>query len=250
MGNKIEHIPTAVQKAGRGAGIIRQCPQYSGQFHYWIDSFTSSFIEHHYKMVDKANELKGTNSLIQAVSHAKSLVHRVPASAPKEWEHNSWLFNLEGQTPEEFIESEAFRKYMCKELGPYWTRCGKSEAVGLEDVKTKARRGVAKIVANMKRTNDGFYKCSLNGEDTEKRSTEELRKYSDKINGDESKALASWGGGNWRNKTDYNIQFKYGYEDTNDKSTLHILVKWAYKAATATAAATAPNAGPTPLTAP
>ena len=74
MGNKIEHIPTAVQKAGRGAGIIRQCPQFPREFHYWIDNETSSHINRHYQKVDKVNELRGTNSILQAVTHAEALI--------------------------------------------------------------------------------------------------------------------------------------------------------------------------------
>jgi hypothetical protein len=74
LGNKIEHIPTAVQKAGRGAGIIRQCPQYTGEFHYWVDDETAEHILRHYKKVDTVNELAGTNSIYQAVSHATALL--------------------------------------------------------------------------------------------------------------------------------------------------------------------------------
>jgi hypothetical protein len=77
MGNTIDHTPTAVQKAGRGAGIIRQCPQYPGEFHYWIDKETARAIEHHYKKVDAVNELPGTNTILQAVSHAEAIVPRI-----------------------------------------------------------------------------------------------------------------------------------------------------------------------------
>jgi hypothetical protein len=77
MGNKIDHTPTAVQKAGRGAGIIRQCPQYPGKFHYWIDKETARAIEHHYKKVDAVNELPGTNTILQAVTHAEAIVPRI-----------------------------------------------------------------------------------------------------------------------------------------------------------------------------
>ena len=78
MGNKIEHIPTAVQKAGRGAGIIRQCPQYSGQFHYWIDLATATSITNHYTKVDKVNELDGAHTMAQAIKHVKMLSGEKP----------------------------------------------------------------------------------------------------------------------------------------------------------------------------
>jgi len=74
LGNKIEHIPTAVQKAGRGAGIVRQCPQYPNVFHYWVEEDTSRAIEHHYKKVDAVNNLVGSNSILQAVSHAEAII--------------------------------------------------------------------------------------------------------------------------------------------------------------------------------
>jgi hypothetical protein len=74
MGNRIQHLPTAIQKAGRGAGIIRQCPQYPMAFHYWIDRESADRIDHHYKTVDQANKLKGTNSILQAMTHARAIV--------------------------------------------------------------------------------------------------------------------------------------------------------------------------------
>ena len=74
MGNKIVHIPTAVQKAGRGAGIIRQCPQYPGEFNYWIDETTSEHIMRHYLKVDAVNVLPGSSSMIQAITHASAII--------------------------------------------------------------------------------------------------------------------------------------------------------------------------------
>ncbi len=74
MGNKIVHIPTAVQKAGRGAGIIRQCPQYPGVFDYWIDETTSEHIMRHYMKVDAVNMLPGSSSMIQAITHASAII--------------------------------------------------------------------------------------------------------------------------------------------------------------------------------
>jgi hypothetical protein len=74
MGNKIVHISTAVQKAGRGAGIIRQCPQYPGEFNYWIDETTSEHIMHHYQKVDAVHMLPGSSSMIQAITHASAII--------------------------------------------------------------------------------------------------------------------------------------------------------------------------------
>lgn len=72
IGNRIMDIPVAVQKAGRGAGIIRQCPQYPGTFTYWVDDETSREIERHYNKVDKVNELRGSNTIQQALEQAEA----------------------------------------------------------------------------------------------------------------------------------------------------------------------------------
>ena len=77
MGNRIIEIPVAVQKAGRGAGIIRQCPQYPKEFTYWIDDETSQEIDRHYKKVDKVNELKGAHSIQQAIQQAEAAVPHI-----------------------------------------------------------------------------------------------------------------------------------------------------------------------------
>jgi hypothetical protein len=69
---RIDDVATAVQKAGRGAGIIAQCPQYSGSFHYWCDPHTSHEIKRHNTIVDATNREKGGNSILQAKLHAKS----------------------------------------------------------------------------------------------------------------------------------------------------------------------------------
>ncbi len=74
LGNKIEDNATAVQKAGRGAGIIRQCPQYAGEFTYWVDEETAHKIERHYKKVDVVNELVGSNTMQQAFEQAEEAV--------------------------------------------------------------------------------------------------------------------------------------------------------------------------------
>ena len=80
MGNKIDHIPTSVQKAGRGAGIIRQCPQYAGEFHFWVEESTARNIERHYMKVDAVNKQDGANSMLQAITRAEA---SMPAEAPR-----------------------------------------------------------------------------------------------------------------------------------------------------------------------
>ena len=74
LGGKIEDLATAVQKAGRGAGIIAQCIQYSGEFHYWLEEETSKMIERHYKKVDTANKQPGANTILQSVTRANEII--------------------------------------------------------------------------------------------------------------------------------------------------------------------------------
>lgn len=77
LGNRIEDLASAVQKAGRGAGIIRQCPQFSGTFTYWVETTTADSIERHYNKVDKTNRLEGANTMLQAMVRAEAEVPRV-----------------------------------------------------------------------------------------------------------------------------------------------------------------------------
>jgi hypothetical protein len=68
---KIEDKNTAVQKAGRLAGIIAQSPQYCGELHFWTDDKTNHLILRHNRVVDKANELRGQSSISNAMKKAK-----------------------------------------------------------------------------------------------------------------------------------------------------------------------------------
>lgn len=74
MGKKIEHIPSAVQKAGRLAGIILQCPQYPGEINYWIDDESWNTILTHYEKVDHINNLNGSNTMRQAMDRIEPFI--------------------------------------------------------------------------------------------------------------------------------------------------------------------------------
>jgi|UniRef100_A0A6C0AGV4 hypothetical protein len=71
---KIEDVHTAVQKAGRLAGIIAQCPQYYGKCTYWTDEHTQRDILRHNTIVDEANKLTGCTTL-QAVTRGTEKVN-------------------------------------------------------------------------------------------------------------------------------------------------------------------------------
>ena len=67
----IENNATAVQKAGRLAGIIGNSPQYPGSTHYWMDQRTEQLIRRHNTVIDETNNINGC-SVFQAVKHAQN----------------------------------------------------------------------------------------------------------------------------------------------------------------------------------
>ena len=78
---RIEDTSTASQKAGRLAGIIGQCPQYTGTLYFWTDAHTSRRIRIHNEKVDISNTLSGY-SAIQSINHAKDMVPDIPIEVP------------------------------------------------------------------------------------------------------------------------------------------------------------------------
>jgi hypothetical protein len=79
----IEDKATAVQKAGRLAAICAQCPQYPGTLTWWTDESTGNQIDHHCRVVDSANDQKGANTFLQAITRAKAEVPLVKVSKEK-----------------------------------------------------------------------------------------------------------------------------------------------------------------------
>ena len=55
---RIRNKAMAVQKAGRLAGIVAQCPQYMGQLTWWTDEKTAKRVIDHNRSVDEANTKK------------------------------------------------------------------------------------------------------------------------------------------------------------------------------------------------
>jgi hypothetical protein len=103
----IEGKETAVQKAGRLAGIISQCPQYPGQLTWWVDKQTGTHVERHNKVVDEVNGLSGCHTALQAKTVAE-VIH------PEE--------------PEDVVDIDTYRIYsdeevvrsVCRRLGYYY----------------------------------------------------------------------------------------------------------------------------------
>jgi len=70
----VEIKESAVQKAGRLAGIVAHCPQYSGSITWWTDEDTAKEVKRHYEVVDKMNCLPGCNTMVQAMAKAERAV--------------------------------------------------------------------------------------------------------------------------------------------------------------------------------
>jgi hypothetical protein len=92
---------TAVQKAGRCAGIIAQSPNYCGHVHYWTDSKTAELVLMHNKKVDQMNGLAGAFTARQADARARSQMVQ-PRAPPVRNYHIS-------ETP--FTTAEAAKRY-------------------------------------------------------------------------------------------------------------------------------------------
>jgi len=81
----IEDKDTAVQKAGRLAGIIAQCPQYPGTLTWWTDEATGNQIDRHCRIVDAANDQTGVNTVLQAFTRAKAATPMVEVEKELEY---------------------------------------------------------------------------------------------------------------------------------------------------------------------
>lgn len=103
FGGKIIDIYTAVQKAGRGAGIIRQCPQWSGEFHYWGDKIMMNKIIDHYKKIEIANTI---NSATTSIMQSDDVIKKAKSLLPKR-NHSQNCDNfrvIQAETPEKTLE--------------------------------------------------------------------------------------------------------------------------------------------------
>jgi len=71
---RIVCISSAVQKAGRMAGRIARCPQYTGECYYWAPQETLDKCVRKNQINDKANLYAGTSSLKEAIESSVSMV--------------------------------------------------------------------------------------------------------------------------------------------------------------------------------
>jgi len=80
---RIDDKNVAVQKAGRLAGIVAQCPQYPGKLTWWTDERTANSVLRHNAIVDAANVKRG-HSALQAIVRASEQVPVIPPKKKEE----------------------------------------------------------------------------------------------------------------------------------------------------------------------
>jgi hypothetical protein len=141
----IEDKSTASQKAGRPAGIIGQCPQYTGQLYFWTDKQTSENILRHNKMVDTSNTLSGY-SAIQSVNHAKDMLPQI--HTPREPEKEVIIKKFKSQD-----EGQKFYNDVLKPI------LEEKDKIKNPDILSKKRRGPR----TKKPDERGFYKANIRG---------------------------------------------------------------------------------------
>lgn len=152
---RVDDKNTAVQKAGRLAGVVAQCPQYPCKLTWWTDEKTASMVCRHNGLVDSANTKAGCSAL-QAMTRAKV---DVPV---QEVVHHDSISHLE-----EFNSMN--------ELIQRW--------------KTIVSQGQQKFRSPMKpRQDEGVYVCSVGG-NSERQLASTIRT---KFNGT---STSNWGSG-------------------------------------------------------
>ena len=98
----VEIKEMAVQKAGRGAGIVAQCPQYPNHLTWWTDEETASVVKRHYEIVDAANNLGGCRTIVQALEHAKRKVPEISSRTTIDLDERE--FQWAGQGTDDLFE--------------------------------------------------------------------------------------------------------------------------------------------------
>jgi hypothetical protein len=147
---------TAVQKAGRLAGIIGESPQYHGSIDYWTDNKTEELVRSHNTMVDLCNDIKGF-TVSEAVNEAKK---RIPILTEVVVKKSETISNLE-----EFSSMN--------ELNKRWKIINENGNVLRQPNKDEET---------------GKYKCSIGS----KSETHDIKEVRDKVGGT---SMAYWGEG-------------------------------------------------------
>jgi hypothetical protein len=139
---RIEDANTAVQKAGRLAGIIAQCPQYYGKCTYWTYERTQRDILRHNTIVDEANKLTGCTAL-QAVTRGTVKVNAILPEFTKQ-EKEPKKPKVKAKVNKD-VEIDNYRVFTSEEM-----------------LKSACKIMGYKYIVTKDKTPDGFFETSLN----------------------------------------------------------------------------------------
>jgi hypothetical protein len=135
----VENKETAIQKAGRLAGIIAQCPQYPVNLTWWTDDETASIVKRHYEIVDAVNNQPGCNTIVQAVERAKIIVpeeERIPVVV------DIRTYRI--------YDNEMVVKNVCDELG-YTYKKTKNNSDGFKETSLNSKKEVVSLSEAVKK---------------------------------------------------------------------------------------------------
>ena len=139
---RIEDKDSAVQKAGRLAGIIGNSPQYSGESHYWTDEHTEQIIRRHNTIVDNTNTNIGC-SILQAVKHAEDKTPQIKINHRVD----TRLFRV--------YNSEETMRNVIKDLG-FKTRISEPNSNGFVEASLFTESGVLDLLNVIKKVPTGI----------------------------------------------------------------------------------------------
>lgn len=163
---KIEDKNIAVQKAGRLAGIIAQCPQYHRKCTYWTDERTKRAILHHNNVVNETNKFSGC-SVLQAVTRGTVKVDESSDNESVDEIKNYRVYN-----------SEEILKSACKIMGYRYIITKDKTPEGFFETSLNSKKAVAAFddaiykVKSAYGTNNGvktfrtYYPCYRNLSDS------------------------------------------------------------------------------------
>lgn len=186
---RVDDKDTAVQKAGRLAGVVAQCPQFPTTLTWWTDEKTKQNVTRHNSVVDQANTKRGCSAL-QAMTRAEAAV---PA---RDNAHHESVSHLE-----EF----ASMALLCTR----WTQ-----------ILAAANKPAQRKPATPAKNAEGAYVCSL-GEASGKQTAADIR-----MKFPEGSSTANWGSGITNAAVGEYVKRVYaGYED----DTPVFFLRWTVK---------------------
>lgn len=156
----IEVKETATQKAGRLAGIVAQCPQYPKDgLIWWTDQETSVTVIRHCEIVDKANKLTGSRTMIQAIEYAKREVPEKKIKTEVDLDRTKFVWAGKGETADD-DDDNLFEMY--------------NTLQELNDRKKELNNKSKNVdMTNYEKDSEGFYICATSN--TKKNTIEDMR---------------------------------------------------------------------------